>query len=229
MHNTIDLVIPTCDLYRNITLPVLYSLKKYYRDMGKGIIVGYKCPEFDLPSNFEFVSVGEDKTPAQWTNGLKRFCESYSGDHFILHMDDHLLVDHVDNEKIEQLSELMNQDAQIDKIMLHPFTSSMFQPYPTPHSNPLLFKCEGGIGSTTLMNAIWRRTYLLELLTDNLSPHDFENQNNHKDYSDHLVLSTHDRIMMVTSLMNRGSRNNSWHLCPRNEFEFIVTDDDYIG
>ena len=208
MRGKIDLIIPTCDLYRNVTLPVLYSLKKYYRDMGKVIIVGYKAPDFVLPPNVAFVSMGVDRTPRQWTNGLKRFMEGYSKDYFILHMDDHLLIDHVDSDKIDQLSALLERNTDIDKIMLHPFTSSMFVPFATATRDLTLYKCERGIGATTLMNAIWRRDYLLELLTDNLSPHDFENQNNYQDYGDKLVLSTHNRIMMVTSLMNRGHRNS---------------------
>ncbi len=229
MPDKIDIVIPTCDLYRNVTLPVLFSLKKYYRDMGKGIIVGYKSPDFVLPPNFEFVSMGIDKTPTQWTNGLKSFLQEYSEEYFILHMDDHLLVDDVDSDKIDQLCELINANVEIDKIMLHPFTSTMFKPYPTKHKELLLYKCERGIGTTTLMNAIWRKDYLLELLVDNLGPHDFENQNNHNEYSDKVVLSTHNKIMMVTSLMNGGRRNSNWHVCNRSEFEFTVSDGDYIA
>lgn len=225
----VEIVIPTCDRYRNITQPVLYSLEKYYPGRGKGVIVGYRPPDFGLPSDVDFVSVGQDQTPARWTNGLKRFIERYSQDYFILHMDDHLLIDRVESDRIDQLCGLMETNPRIDKIMLHPFTSSMFQPYPTAEQDLLLFKCENGIGTTTLMNALWRREYLLELLSENLSPHDFENQSMHRNLSDKLVLSTHNRIMMVTSLMNGGSRNRNWHICPRREFEYTVSDEEYIA
>ena len=219
--NKLDIIIPTCDLYRNITLPVIYSLKKYYSNMGKGIIVGYKPPEFKLPSNFEFISMGVDKTPTQWTNGLKRFLESYNQEHFIIHMDDHLLIDYVDSKKIDLLASLVKENNEIDKVMLHPFTSTMFTPYLNQQKLEL-YKCKNNIGTTTLMNAIWRRGYMIELLTDNHSPHDFENQNNYKDYNDKFILSTHNRIMMVTSLMNKGVRNSFWHKCSRKEFIYHV-------
>lgn len=229
MQAKIEIIIPTCDLYRNVTQPVLYSLNKYYSNMGKVTIVGYRPPDFPLPPRCHFVSMGADRTPSEWTNGLKRFMEGYPSEYFILHMDDHLLVDHVDGNRIDKLGSLMEDNAGIDKIMLHPFTSTMFARYPTTHEDLSLFKCENGIGATTLMNAIWRRRYLLDVLTENLSPHEFEIQNEYKSYGDRCILSTHDRLMLVTSLMNGGRRNPNWHVCPRREFEFTVADTDFIA
>lgn len=228
MRAKMDIIMPTCDLYRNITRPVLYSLEKYYADMGRIIVVGYKAPDFTLPPNCRFVSVGEDRTPSQWTNGVRRFLDGYESDYFILHMDDHLLVDYVESKTVDKLGALMEEIPGIDKIMLHPFTSTMFAEYPSPSPEISLFKCERGIGATTLMNAIWRRRYFLDVLKDDLSPHGFENQNNYNSYDDKCILSTHNRIMMVTSLMNGGARNLNWNVCRRSEFEFTVSDAEYV-
>lgn len=177
--DSLDVIIPTCDKYMPIVEANLCGINHFWEKVGKVIIIGYNSPEFKLPEGVEFVSMGEDRTPSEWSDGILSFFESYDKDKFILHMDDHCIVDYVDQDSIEKIKMIMDFDKKIDKIMLHPFKVDIpLKTYNHKFEGLDLFICEKGYGSTTLMPAVWRTSYILSILAKGLNPHSFENQSN---------------------------------------------------
>lgn len=225
-----DIIIPTCNLYLPVVEANLHSIDYFWKDRDDIIILGYDFPKFSLPQGSKFISLGVDETPERWSDGLLKFFESYGQKNFLLHMDDHCLVAPVDTEKIKKVEKIMSDDESINKVMLHPF----FCQYPTEkyeseYDDLKLFICENNYGSTTLMPAIWKTSYIKSLLNKGLSAHSFERQADNGPITNK-TLSTHNEILMVSSLVNRGVRNKNWHICwHRSEFVFPSPNEEYVS
>ena len=201
-----DIIIPTCNKYMPIVKANLYSINYFWRNRGAIIIIGYDAPEFSLPKNTKFISLGEDLTPEKWSNGLFNFFNSYDKERFILHMDDHCIVAPVQDKYINNIEKIMKNDESIDKIMLHPFLLNIpVEKYLHEFKNLNLFISRDNYGSTTLMPAVWKTSYIKSILNKNLNPHEFELQDNF--FIENKTLFTHNEILMISSLVNKGVRN----------------------
>ena len=222
-----DIIIPTCNKYLPIVEANLHGLDYFWKDRGNIVILGYDSPQFSLPERTQFVSLGKDETPSKWSDGLLKFFDSYKENRFILHMDDHCIVSPVKTDKIEKIDQIMSCDESIDKIMLHPFLVKI--PLKRYEYEGLdLFICENNYGSTTLMPAVWRTAYMKRLLNKELDAHSFECQADY-DSIQNKTLSTHNEILMISSLINNGVRNRYWNVCwHRNEFVFQPPNEKYV-
>jgi hypothetical protein len=207
----------------------LYGIDYFWQNRGKIIIIGYDAPKFTLTKNTEFISLGEDLTPAKWSNGLLSFFNSYDKERFILNMDDHCIVAPVKNDYINNIEQIMKDDESIDKIMLHPFSTPIsLEKYSHKFKNLNLFISKHNYGSTTLMPAVWKTSYIKSILNQNLNPHEFELQDSHA--INNRTLTTYNEILMVSSLINRGLLNRNWNICSyRNEFIFESPNNEYIN
>ena len=52
-------LIPSCDHYLPILRPLAHLYNKYWIPNPEVVIGGFKPPDFDLPSNFTFLSLGD--------------------------------------------------------------------------------------------------------------------------------------------------------------------------
>lgn len=207
----IDVIIPTCDKYINLTKATLYSISEFWSNNLNIIIIGYCEPLYQLPDNCKFVSLGDDETPKKWTNGLLKFFNNYQKEHFILHMDDHCIIKKVDNDKVDYLCDMIKNDNTIDKIML---TNFMYDGVNLINKDkiPVFSYPQNGVYRTSLMNAVWRVDYFKKFLNLNLSPWEFEEQKNQGKNDGAKILTIEEDLIMVSSLMSNGSKiNDNWY------------------
>lgn len=74
-------------------------------------IVGYSQPDFNLPKNFAFYSLGKQQPKERWSNSLIDFCNLLESDYFILMLEDYWLINHVDRIVIPKLLDFMQDDV----------------------------------------------------------------------------------------------------------------------
>lgn len=216
----LDIIMPTCDKYVNITKATIHSIDTFWVNRPKIIILGYEEPNYKLPYNCEFISLGVDKTPQNWTNGLKKFFSDYNKNHFILHMDDHCVIKKIDENKVEYLSNKIINDRTIDKVMLNPF---IYQGVKLIENDKIKLYSypENGIYRTSLINAIWRVDYFKKYLNENLSPWEFEHQKNQGRFDGGNIITTDDELIMISSLMSRGEIvNKDWYDSIKKRYTF---------
>ena len=171
----------TSDKY-SFCLDGFQKLQKKYWDNNNFTILGFKKPNLNLNSNYEFISFGEtfdDKS--DWVDFLVPFFENIEDDFFFLCFEDHFLIEPVNLDFMDEAERIMIQDNRVGKIRMHPpYTTGMvlekydenFYTSPTgPHSYI----------ATSLRPAIWRKSLFLKLLTHTYNkiktPHDFESFN----------------------------------------------------
>lgn len=73
-------------------------------------VVGYdKQPE--LPSDFNFISLGKQLPASKWSDGILKMLDNIGHQHFILVLEDFWLYQQVDIPKINKVANLMKDDS----------------------------------------------------------------------------------------------------------------------
>ena len=167
----------TSNKYTKKLCPInVYFLNKYWSNIDI-TIVGYEdvLELKNLPNNVTVECVGEQsKFGKTWTNGLIPFFKSIPEKYFTLILDDHILLNEVDNKKLSILEKYFIND-KADKAMIGggiPLSEAT-----QVNSNILLFKQNANY-RTSLHPAIWKKEYFLKYLKPDMTSWDFELKNN---------------------------------------------------
>ena len=83
------IIVATCDGYLHILKGFVYMFNKHWLADAEVTVLGYSPPPFDLPDNFEFISLGKQKEYGNvWTSALIPFFKQLPDEYFILLLDD---------------------------------------------------------------------------------------------------------------------------------------------
>ena len=71
-------IIPTCDPHLFVLKGFSYCFNKYWGEDFKVTILGFSKPDFELPDNFEFVSMADEQVGKAkgWSNYVIEYIES---------------------------------------------------------------------------------------------------------------------------------------------------------
>lgn len=166
--------ISTANQYLHCLKPFYYLFNKFWNSTKQVTILGYDEPDFDLPINFIFVSLGKQEGGIKmWSTDLRKFFESIDDEHIIYTVEDHFITWPVNFGILSKLTSLL--DDNVGRIGL---TNDMpNEPY------DIVEMCEGYSVierrqdrnyRLSLLWGIWNRKYLLEYLQPGFDPHDFE-------------------------------------------------------
>lgn len=169
-------IVTTSNKYLHILPIFCYLFNKYWSKDQQVEIVGYDQPEFKLPDNFSFYSLGkQSEHTIHFSNDLRKYFEKQD-QFFIWSMEDTFIKSLVKLDKLEIAKSLI-QVPFVGRIAL---TNDSFKHYTlfwdvindvhiyeTPHLS---------IYRLSTQIAIWNKDYLLKYLTPNLTPWRFECQ-----------------------------------------------------
>jgi hypothetical protein len=215
----IKIIIPTCDKYIHIVEGLVYTLEKHFNVDNKFIILGYSEPNFELPKNYEFISLGVDKGPNNWSNDLISFFKNFKDKFFINMIDDSLMTRDANIEKIKKALKYMIKNPNVKKIFLHgsltPMSTSKMlgDTRLTPISelnNEFLDVNQESNYRTSLQSAIWDRDYFVNMLKPNLSPWTFETQHIKRDGA-RILTTLNDHPIMFSHVYIKGDLNPEWY------------------
>ena len=113
------IILPTCNEYLFLIENLIFNFSKYWPDHFDVLVLGYDQPKFPIPKNWEFVSLGIQNGPQEWSNDLIRFFNNFTDEHFINFIDDTLLTKKVNHGKILELINFIKSNKNIGKIFLH--------------------------------------------------------------------------------------------------------------
>lgn len=183
--NKINIYIIVSDKYQWLLKPFCYLFNKFWDSNQKVTFLGYKKLDFSLPSNFEFISLGEDLGPKKWSNNLINFFSQIKDTHFILGLDDLMITGPVKKEILNiLLKECSN--PKVGRINLMRDTVNR------PHSlykkiNDDFSIIEAHKNSSyrlSLMWSVWNKDYFLKYLKPNMSAWEFEGNQGEKGQND---------------------------------------------
>lgn len=177
--NRVPVVVTTSDVYIDALRPYAYLANRYWSDEQKFYVAGFTPPEFSLPPNFHFKSIGkfEDYPIGKWSDGIIDFLKDFNHELFILMLEDYWLIRDVDEAAVHFAIQYMNKYSNIikfdlcaDRLYAHGATLD-FDHF--GHLDIVLSQ-HGSPYHMSLMTGLWRRSFLLQVLQPGWSPWDVE-------------------------------------------------------
>lgn len=212
------LYVLTSDKYLEALRPFSFLLNKYWVPNPRVIVGGFTHPEFDLPGNFHFHSLGkfEDYPVNRWSNALIKLLLELPHDVFGLMLEDYWLRGPVDVEAVDIAADYMRQFEYVARFDLtgdrkH---SGYAKAYGTAGKVRLLISDPDSQYHCSLMTALWRRAHLLKILVEGETPWqiELEGTNRLRELRNYcIVLGTEDPPVSHT-LAFRGGDHKSLHL-----------------
>lgn len=187
--------------------PFAHLFNLYWSRDQRVAVFGNTPPDFALPSNFTFKSVGPFKPAQQWSNDLIEVLHSINDDVICMMMDDYWLNRQVNAQAVLWCYEYMLQNPNV--IRFDMTTDRLYATGIQPH---------GAIGyldviksdpqspyNLSLQAGLWRRELLLEMLMPNETPWEVEEKGTHRlMYTNYEVLGTKQSPIHYTIAVQRG-------------------------
>ena len=115
----IKLYIPTCDKYNWLIQPFAYTFNKFWSEDIEVVYLGYTNPNFELPNNFKFVSLGENDSLENWSTDLRNYFNSINDEWLMMTVDDSMLTSRTDSKLYDlALDYLQKTDRKIGRFGL---------------------------------------------------------------------------------------------------------------
>lgn len=183
MKSDLKLYINTCDATLSF-LPIFnYFFEKYWTIEQDVILLGYSEPTCKLPSNMKFISMSpiQEGNEHGWAKYLREYFESIEDEFIMWGIDDHLIVNQIDEDIISHLTNIIKSDNSVGRVGFTYGISNrgytIIQSFPEydiieldqfqKQNKPWPYRIDTGFG-------IWRKSYLLKYLIDGYTPWDFE-------------------------------------------------------
>lgn len=174
------IVVTTSDHYVWALRPLAYLLAKYWPDHPDVVVGGFKLPDFGLPENFTFVSLGtmSDYPIGRWSDALIKLLYWLPDDVFILCLDDMWPVRPVYVEAVDMAYDYCQQyryvarfDLTNDRACARGGNVSL---YGKLDHLDLVWSEPDSPYHLSLMPAFWRKEHLLSAIEPGWSPWDVE-------------------------------------------------------
>ena len=172
-------IVTTCDKYTYAVQGFAYLFNKYWSELQPVTVLGYKTPDFSLPQNFEYISLGKDPGYEDWTTGIIKYLQHIDDDYFVLLLEDYWLCRGVNHQAIQSLYDLCHNYPQILRFDLT--SDRQYNGHALPfHYLPywgyldLLWTPPDSEYQMSLQAGIWNRKHLLDLLIPGKSIWDIE-------------------------------------------------------
>jgi hypothetical protein len=169
----------TSDKYLPALRPFSHLFNKYWSKEQEVLIAGFNMPEFGLPDNFGFISLGEqaDYPFNKWSNALSSLLGKIGDEAFILMLEDYWLTRHVNLDAVKMLYDYAVQFKYTLKVDLtgdRLYAFGADKNYDTVSYLDLVKSMPGSPYHMSLMCGVWRKDNMLRVLVQNESPHEVE-------------------------------------------------------
>jgi hypothetical protein len=168
----------TSDHYLHALQPFAYLFNKYWGGGQQVLVGGFKSPEFVLPGNFGFVSLGamSDYPLDKWSDAFIKFLNLVPDEVFIFMLEDYWLVRPVDTDAVRILYDYMLQFDYVLKVDLcaDRLYAMNMSDYGSVSRLDLVQSHRGSPYHMSLMTGLWRKELLLKHVVPGESPWDIE-------------------------------------------------------
>lgn len=170
--------VTTSDNYLPALRPFAHLLNKFWVPNPEVVVGGFTPPEFMLPPNFHFHSIGqfEDYPISKWSDALIKFVLEMPHEVFALMLEDYWITKPVDVQVVNVAYEYMKQFeyvARFDLTADRQFAGGV-DDYGKVEDLDLVISDPGSAYHMSLMAGIWRREHLLRIMRPEETPWDLE-------------------------------------------------------
>ena len=173
-------IVLTSDKYLSALKPFAWLFNKYWGADQQVLIAGFTPPDFDLPDNFTFHSIGafSDYPVNRWSDALIKLMHDIPDDVFGLMLEDYWLTRPVYRQAVTMLYDYMRQFEYVARLDLTGDRKNSGQAsfygkcghLNLVHSDPM------SQYHMSMMTGLWRKSHLLSVLIPNETPWEVELQ-----------------------------------------------------
>lgn len=196
MLTVAPVIVLTCDKYLQTLRGFSYLFNKYWYHEQPVLVVGYRAPDIELPPNFTFVSLGEDKGVQKWSDGLITLLnQSWCPATFTLFLEDYWLRAPVDTRGVAIMHDYMRTVSNVVKmdLALERAGSAGVKDFQPLAGYQLLESDPASQYHMSLYIGMWKRDLLKQVLIPGETPWDVE-------------ISGTNRLRNLIKLKVRGTR-----------------------
>ena len=181
--------IPICD--QNIWILKIYSylFKKFWGEEQEVVIMGFSPPDFELPKNFNFVSLAKKQEGGanKWTRYLYDYFSSIEDEYVIFSLEDFFPIQEPNKEILNKLCQIMKNNKAVGRCditwdsFINIFDKNnvatknkLYKAVERCKNYKILEVPDSAPYRISTQPSIWRRDFLLKLLDNDWSPWQFE-------------------------------------------------------
>ena len=205
----IPVIVTVSDDYLPLLKVFCFLFNKNWSDQQPVQIFGFREPDFSLPANFTFISLGKQQGPPYFTQDLYNILEQVNSDIFI-HMVEHEFL--LKPIRLEILQDLIEDAKTYDKVGRIDLTLG-----PSLRSHEVLEKrdkysliqlTQAATYRVSLRLNIWKTSWMRKFLFQGLDPWQFELMGSQAALNDgHRVMATKEEVVahiMDGVIIHRG-------------------------
>ena len=171
----LKLYIPTCDSYLWLIKPFMYLFNKFWGETMQVVYLGYNIPDFELPANCTFISLGTDDNIDNWSIDLKTYFDSIDEEHILLTTDDFCLVNYTNLAMYNKAVRYIQTNSNIGRIdMKRDLITRPFEYYDTFQNTTFVAASHTASHNISSTWSIWKKDYLVKFLKPGRTPWMFE-------------------------------------------------------
>lgn len=169
------IIVTTSNAHLHLLKIFCYLFNKFWDRQQQVEIVGYNKPDFKLPDNFTFYSLGiQSDDKRNFTRDLRKYF-ALQGQYFIWMMEDSFIRSKVDLEKLEFLYSLVN--PTIGRINLtDEVMKQEYKDYFIKNGILVLQNTQTARYRLSTQPSIWNKDFVLKYMQEDLNPWEFETQ-----------------------------------------------------
>lgn len=171
--------VTTSDKYLRALRPFAYLLNKYWIPNPQVIVGGFTPPDFKLPKNFFFQTLGpmENYPMQRWSDAFHKLITSYPADIFTFMLEDYWITDTVNTEIVEKLYGYMKQFhyvARMDLTADRQFAGEVIDYGEIGDDIEIVKSTPHSPYHMSLICGMWRKSHLLRIIVPNETPWEIE-------------------------------------------------------
>ena len=177
VKDSLKIIVTTSDQYLHIPRIFAHLFNIFWDKNLQVEVVGYQKPP-DLPPNFNFVSMGEQKIGDQksFTRDLRKYIAEQP-DYFIWSMEDGFLRDYVNFYRLDFLAELAKTRPDIGRVNLSKeVTKQDHKVYEVVNGITVYENNPDSLYRLSTQISIWSRDFAILNMQEDLTPWEFECQ-----------------------------------------------------
>ena len=196
-------IVTTSDKYLFLLPEFAVRFNRYVSKLFCVDVLGYVKPDFVLPENFMFHSLGrQEDFGGTWTTGLIPFFNRQR-EIFLLLLDDYYITS-CDVMALLQAEQYMGNYPDVMKFDVSR-DRAQFPYYPVPGRPFMIVSTQNAPYRASLQAALWRPDYFVKLLVEGRNPWQFEIEGSkERMYDDATILGTTAGIMQYDNVVLKG-------------------------
>jgi len=217
-------VVIASDKYRNVLRGFSTLFNKHWSEEQEVDVLCYQKPDIELPKNFNLISIGE-KAHWNWCWPMIPYFESIPEEYFFFCMEDHFMFKDIDFDLLEKAETeikkssvakvICNHNPRINREDPGEYYSEDFLLWNLPESHGL------NRGPNSLMAAIWKKDFFLDILKTTRTVDEFESRPIPRDPR-YVIFPKNDYVYAQLDACRYGSFNDpileKGYVGPQNEF-----------